>query len=242
MTGNYNNFKINEPKYKRAYAFLDGQNLFHAVEESFGYSYPNFDIYELANKICLQYGWELIGVKFYTGVPKRSINPYWHEFWRNKLRNAKNDDICIFTRELRKRYESIDIEIPKLFPGNSEWEFVTKRFGKWGEYEFYDEIEKGIDVRIAVDIVRFALKRMYDVALIFSQDQDLSEIAKEIPFIAREQNRWIHIASAFPFSVNSEFPRGIDKTQWIKISKDLYDQCIDPHNYVEKTGQEIIPL
>jgi uncharacterized LabA/DUF88 family protein len=35
--------------------------------------------------------------------------------------------------------------------------------------------EKGMDVRLAVDVVRMAREKLYDVALIFSQDQDLSE-------------------------------------------------------------------
>ena len=32
-----------------------------------------------------------------------------------------------------------------------------------------------MDVRLAVDVVRMAREKLYDVALIFSQDQDLSE-------------------------------------------------------------------
>jgi uncharacterized LabA/DUF88 family protein len=60
--------------------------------------------------------------------------------------------------------------------------------------------EKGIDVRIAIDLMRFALKDRYDVGLIFSQDQDLSEAAKEVRQISIEQKRWIKIVSAFPVS------------------------------------------
>jgi uncharacterized LabA/DUF88 family protein len=37
--------------------------------------------------------------------------------------------------------------------------------------------EKGIDVRIALDVIAEAHRRAYDVALILSQDQDLSEVA-----------------------------------------------------------------
>lgn len=51
--------------------------------------------------------------------------------------------------------------------------------------------EKGIDVRIALDMLRLAHRRSYDVAVLFSQDQDLSEVAKEIRLVAREQKRWI---------------------------------------------------
>jgi hypothetical protein len=44
--------------------------------------------------------------------------------------------------------------------------------------------EKGVDVRIALDIVRFALDGKYDVALIFSQDQDLSEAVQDVKNIS----------------------------------------------------------
>lgn len=56
-------------------------------------------------------------------------------------------------------------------------------------------------MRIALDIIRLAHRREYDVALVFSQDQDLSEAADEIRVIAQEQERWIKIASSFPVSV-----------------------------------------
>ena len=89
--------------------------------------------------------------------------------------------------------------------------------------------EKGIDVRIAIDVIRMAHKRLYDVALVFSQDQDLSEVADEIKEIAREQDRWIKMASSFPR--NQARPRGINKTDWIPFDKTLYDNCIDPRDY-----------
>jgi hypothetical protein len=33
-----------EPRVKRAIAFIDGQNLFHAAGESFGYPYPSYEV------------------------------------------------------------------------------------------------------------------------------------------------------------------------------------------------------
>lgn len=33
-----------EPIVKRAVTFIDGQNLFHAAREAFGYIYPNYDV------------------------------------------------------------------------------------------------------------------------------------------------------------------------------------------------------
>jgi uncharacterized LabA/DUF88 family protein len=40
--------------------------------------------------------------------------------------------------------------------------------------------EKGIDVRIASDVIRMARQDEFDVAVIFSQDQDFSELSDEI--------------------------------------------------------------
>ena len=86
-------------------------------------------------------------------------------------------------------------------------------------------------MRIALDVIRLAHRGDYDVALIFSQDRDLSEVAKEIRVIAREQGRWIKIASAFPSSPMSRNHRGIDRTDWIRLDRELYEACLDPRDY-----------
>jgi len=78
--------------------------------------------------------------------------------------------------------------------------------------------------------------------VLFSQDQDLSEVAEEIRVIAREQRRWIKVASAFPLSPTTRNRRGIDKTDWTWIDRDTYDACVDTRDYRRKgppaTGRE----
>lgn len=99
------------------------------------------------------------------------------------------------------------------------------------QHTFLSGEEKGIDVRIALDIVSLAHHGDYDVALVFSQDQDLSETAEEVRVIARESGRWIKIACAFPFSPTTRNPRGIDKTDWFRIDRKLYERCLDRRDY-----------
>lgn len=94
--------------------------------------------------------------------------------------------------------------------------------------------EKGIDIRLALDIVRLAHAKTYDVALVLSQDQDLSEVADELRTIQNEQRRWIKMASAFLTSPTSRNKRGINNTDWIKIDRVMYDACIDPRDYRPK--------
>jgi hypothetical protein len=96
--------------------------------------------------------------------------------------------------------------------------------------------EKGIDVRIAIDVIRLAARNQYDVGVIFSQDQDLSEAADEVRLIAREQGRWIKLASAFPFSPTTRNTRGINKTDWLRIDRATYDRCLDPRDYRPPKG------
>jgi len=54
-----------EPAAKRVVAFVDGQNLFHAVKEAFGYTFPNFDVVALTKAVCArQLGWSPTQVRF----------------------------------------------------------------------------------------------------------------------------------------------------------------------------------
>lgn len=202
------------PNPPRAVAFFDGQNLFHSVKDAFGYRFPNYDVLKLAQVVCAQQGWQLDGVRFYTGVPDPADNPFWHHFWVAKCGQMGRDGVRIFTRSLRYRNKIV-------------------RLPDGSEHSFLDGDEKGIDVRIALDVVRGAYMREYDVAVLFCRDQDFSEVADDIRLIAQEQGRWIKIASAFPFSPASKM-RGIDKTDWIRLDRTLYDGCIDRRDYRPK--------
>ena len=200
------------PEVPIAIAFFDGQNLFHAAREAFGYTYPNYDPKALAVAICKARGWALGKVIFYTGVPESGDNAHWHDFWQKKLATMGRQGIHLFTRSLRYRNKVINL------PGG-------------GQYTFLSGEEKGIDVRIALDIVRLAHRREYDVALVFSQDQDLSEVADEVRVIAKEQGRWIKMASVFPVSPTARNRRGINKTDWVPIDRAIYDACLDLRDY-----------
>ena len=204
-----------EPPVKRAIAFVDGQNLFHAARKAFGYTYPNYDVAALAAEVCARQGWDLVRVHFYTGIPDVGDNPKWHSFWTHKLAAMGRRGVFVYSRPLRYRNRPVDL------PDGTRHSVLT------GE-------EKGIDVRIALDVIALAHRHDYDVALVFSQDQDLSEVADEIRVVARQQRRWIKIASAFPDSPANRNRRGINKTDWIRIDRALYDQCLDPRDYRRK--------
>lgn len=209
-----------EPATKRTVAFVDGQNLFHAAKEAFGYSYPNYDPLKLAQRICLDHGWQLVATRFYTGVPDATVRPSLYHFWNAKLNAMARRGVWTFQRPLRYRQQRAIVR-------NG---FVA--FSRGGT--FLVAKEKGVDVRIALDVVRLALENEYDVALILSQDQDLSEAADEVRMISIRQNRWIKRACPFPSSPTSRNKRGINGTEWIRIDRATYDACLDPNDYRPK--------
>ena len=197
-----------EPKVKRATAFFDGQNLFHAAKKAFGYLDPVYDPPKLATAVCASEGWQLTQTRFYTGIPAPTDNPRWNKYWSAKLLAMSRAGVHTFSRQLRYRNRSAPGAPPILV----------------GE-------EKGIDVRIAIDAMSCAYGKHCDVVLIFSQDQDLSELADEIRVIAASQKRWIKIASAFPVSPATANHRGINKTDWVRIDRAMYDACVDHWSY-----------
>ena len=204
-----------EPKRKRAIAFFDGQNLFHSAKAAFGYTYPNYNPSLLAQEICKAQGWDCTGVRFYTGIPDAGDNAFWNHFWLAKGAQMGRQGVVVYTRPLRYRNKQV-------------------RLPDGSRFSYLDGDEKGIDVRIALDVIKLAHRQTYDVAVLFCRDQDLSEVADEIRTISQEQRRWIKVASAYPWSPATPKVRGIDRTDWIRIERSLYDRCIDTRDYRPK--------
>jgi uncharacterized LabA/DUF88 family protein len=146
--------------------------------------------------------------RFYTGIPSQVEDPMWASYWSNRVLAMKRVGIHVTTRQLRYR---------KVIESDGR-EITTPQ-------------EKGIDVRLALDLVSLARKRQFDIALVFSQDQDLQEIVQEIYEISNEQSRWIVVACAFPSGPKATSTRGIDKTDWFRMDRTFYDQCLDHRDY-----------
>lgn len=188
---------MQEPPVKRAVVFIDGQNLFHSAKAAFGYREPTYDVHALATVVCAKMGWVRREIRFYTGLPDQRHAGRLLAAWNAKLARMGHQGIITQTRPLR-------------YAG-------TPPLGR----------EKGIDIRIALDVVRLGRLNYYDVGLIFSQDQDLVEVVNEIKDISRQQGRWIKIASAFPQSPEKRLNKGIYGTDWIPIDSATYAACVE---------------
>lgn len=195
-----------------AVGFVDGQNLFQQAKRLFGHREPDFDPVCLHREVCRLAGFAPGPVRFYTGMPSEKHQPRWHNFWTSRIRIMEAQGVVVTTRPLRYRERF-------AYDANGDIEALTR------------PEEKGIDIRIALDMVRLARREGMEAAIIYSQDQDLNEVVPEIDSIGEIQGREILLASAFPSSPRATFDRGIDRTQWIKIDKELYDRCREDREY-----------
>jgi hypothetical protein len=212
-----------EPDTKRVVAFIDGQNLFRQVKDVWGYHHPNYDVVKLARAVGekrASHGWNAPTVRFYTGTPEPTHDEMWARFWQRKVAAMRSGGAYVYTRSLRYRAHRFTCRFCDI-----DQTVTCKSCGRPSDDKGH---EKGIDVRIALDVVALAREGAYDVALIFSQDQDLSEAADEVRAIAKGSARWIQVASAYPVGANR---RGIDKTDWLPFDRVTYEECIDPRDY-----------
>lgn len=197
---------------KYAMAFFDGQNLYQHAKEAFGHHHPNYDPKKLHHAICQKLGFTPNLTRFYKGIPSQEESNMWAHYWSNRVLAMKRAAIFVTTRKLRYHKESVEHTDGSL-------RIITT------------PQEKGIDVRIALDLVACARRREFQVAILFSQDHDLSEVVEEIRAIAKEQERGIDIVCAFPDSPTASYRRGSERTIWFRMDQDFYDACLDPHDY-----------
>ena len=202
-----------EPAVKRTIAFFDGQNLYHHAKATFGYYHPNYDPMKLLDAICKDMGWVNRGVRFYTGMPDARRDPFWHTYRANRFLAMRRAGIAVESRPLKYRKRVVE-------ETDGATEFVVQ--------------EKGIDLRLSLDAVRLARDGQLDVAVIFSQDQDLAEVVVEIKRIARNAGRWIKVVSAFPSGPRATVKRGLEGTDWYRMDQAFYDVCLDHRDYRPK--------
>ncbi len=203
-----------KPSPCRVHAFIDGQNFYHSVRRAFGYTFPNYDPLRLAQAVtALTPDRQLTRIHFYTGTPKSEQNRRWHRFWRAKIRAMKASGVRVVTRTLLYSPGLVLME-----DGSTQTVPIPR--------------EKGIDLRLALDLLRLARHGEFEVALIFSQDSDLAEVVQEIDALRKEMDRWLVVDCAYPHDpASAESARGIAGARRVPFHKSLYDTCIDPTDY-----------
>lgn len=144
--------------------FIDGENFLHKIREVFKAERVNKDQIDLA-KIDLE--------KLFT-EPLKGIKIKRKIFYVSRLHfhpetKAKSEELIKFQRSLRNNLTSQGFEF--VIAGNV-------RAQKVGDKIVFRE--KGVDVKIAVDMVSFASKKVLDCVILCSSDSDLQPAVAEL--------------------------------------------------------------
>ncbi len=91
-------------------------------------------------------------------------------------------------------------------------------------------LEKGIDLRMGLDALALAFRRAYDALVIFSTDQDFTELNRHVRKVAAEQHRHIRLICAYPTATGTRV-RGISGMEQLPVTRATYDACMDPRDY-----------
>lgn len=93
--------------------------------------------------------------------------------------------------------------------------------------------EKGVDVRMALDMVRLGRKGLFDVAVVVSEDSDLDEAVKDL-YALRDHERWIAVENALPYTGAG----GARNPRWLRsarrkrpITQQMFDAARDDVRY-----------
>lgn len=198
----------------KAIVFIDGQNLYRSAKDAFGMGipYPNYCLHRLPKAVCSAFDLTVQETRFYTGIPDKEKDGHWHRFWQDRKLQAKRQGVVFFDRRLQYLRREFHLD-------------------NGGSFERDVVNEKGIDVRIAIDLVMAAVENRTNNIVLFSQDQDLSEATSEAKKIAAQKGNDLKIICAFPESPTSRNPNGVYHTDWYRFNWDFYQKCIDPLQY-----------
>lgn len=200
---------------KRNHIFIDGQNFYLSAKRAFGLRYPDFDIpalgRHLSGRISPEEGPDPV-IRFYIGMPISRFSPHWTNFWTNKLNAAQEAGVTVTTRDLRYLTET-DPAAP-------------------GGVRVLSAREKGIDLRIALDVMAAARRPDCGNILIVSRDQDFQEVIRDVELMCAFSGQRIGLWSAYPEVRNAPaLNRGVDGTREVRISWADYRGLRDPTDY-----------
>lgn len=181
---------------KKVCVIIDGGNFYHLVLKKLGILESDFDFDAFVNFISGER--EIIneGKRFYTGTVREKEGDERSKKAMSRQTKffsiLKSGKWQIKTSKLRERKEEVIVD--------SRMENFN-RIKKLGidKIEFVRDREKGIDVKIAVDLIAGALDGKYDIAILVSSDTDL------VPAIDWVRNRTDKKVEYIGFSIEGKY-------------------------------------
>jgi len=189
---------------KKAIIFIDANNWYHNVKYSIKPS--KIDICKLGKLLSEKYDFEVLEIRWYTSMPDREDNELKYKMQRAFLGHLQKQGIKIITRKLQKLSTR---EIKKRRQEMVEsWDLcevctpvVNEAFLDIADNQ---KKEKGIDVWIAIDMVKAAIDGV-DVCVLVSGDADFVPAFDLIKKVGKDV-RSVSVARGYSNELRQKFP------------------------------------
>lgn len=195
---------------ERVAIFIDGSNFYHGLKEEFeikdenAASIPVIDFQKFTSFLCG--GRKLINTYYYNAPLNQSDKD--KESYKDQQRFFNSlkfvPDLVFVKGRLEKRTVRVEQKgIGKLFIRQN----VT----------FY--VEKGVDVNIAVDMLKLAFRSEYDTAILVSGDGDFASVVTEVRNLGKKvECAYVSKRKCYHLKQVSD--------RFITLTKDNLDSCL----------------
>ena len=217
----------NSKENKRAIVFVDANNWYHNVKKIF--RPREISIKKISDLICTNLKLNLIEIRWYASIPDISDGEKTYHHHMRFLSELEKEGVKIVTRKLQRLSSK---EILKKKKDTVDSLDLCSNCKPLIEASFLDladinRKEKGIDVWIAVDMVRKSIvEAECDICILISGDTDFVPAVKLIKKAGKE------VLSAFvPFGYSTELR---NSTKYFIIRKETLTKCFRDYKKEKK--------
>ncbi|MFA4960230.1 MAG: NYN domain-containing protein [Candidatus Pacearchaeota archaeon] len=203
---------------KKAIIFVDANNWYHNVKKTFRPG--DIDIEKISKVISNENDLDIVEIRWYASMPDIKENPLVYNRQRKFLGNLEKKGIKVITRKLqrlstkelkKKRQELLDSwDLCKVCKPLVEESFL--------EMSEYNQKEKGIDVWIAIDMVKEAMNNNIEVVVLISGDADFVPALELIKGIGKDVLSCF-VTRGFSNELRQKFP-------YMILNKEKLNDCL----------------
>ena len=221
LLGGYAGLSIHSKKKKRAIFFVDANNWYHNVKYWFKPS--EIDICKVVEWISEEKNLETVEIRWYASVPSIEDNKLDYMKHMNFLSILQENGIKVITRKLQRlSNKEMLMKRQELL---ESWDLceVCKPIVKESFLDISDHSkkEKGIDVWIAIDMVKESLQNNIDFCVLISGDADFVPAFNLIKSIKKEVLS-VFIPRGYSNELRQKFP-------YLILGREILNKCFADH-------------
>jgi len=220
-----------KPAILRTVVFIDGENLRKTCYALFGWGWchPLLLAQELTD---VKPDRVLVQCRYYTGVPDPNVDPTRAAKMTRRLNAYQQAGVHVVRRTLKYANEWRIANPPassssaSIAIGTGGTASVAPGVTVQAQQVLVGR-EKGIDTRLALDLIRLAVDNVYDVAVVVSGDSDIDEAVQEVLDLRTALARWIAVENGVPVMPGRRYVRLASCTWATFIGKAMFTKVMD---------------